>query len=320
MLASAPEVWREPANARAAIIYTLSGGRPELLHRLILDQLLPAGDMELARGALAYAVGRREDAWSLLEGVDARALPASLGANVALAQVSLSMDSDQARAVQYLETARLLAPGTLIEEAALRRQLTVASGMADADGFMALARQYLRRFPNSVYVANFLRAFPELWADLDLPGDAESFGKLEATVEGLHPEDRRAVYLAFAFDRLMAGEIEIARLVATGAADLADTGSAEALRAALYQAAAQVATPAPGAALDAIRAIDPAALSSGDAELHAAALAIAEQVWREPDAARLAEGDLESGMEAAEVLERARASIAAADALMERTR
>jgi chemotaxis protein MotC len=185
---------------------------------------------------------------------------------------------------------------------------------------MALARQYLRRFPASVYAANFLRAFPELWADLDLPGDAESFGKLEATVDGMRPEDRRSVYLALAFDRLMAGEIEIARLVATGAADLADTGSAEALRAALYQAAAQVATPAPGAALDAIRAIDPAALSPGDAELHAAALAIVEQVWREPDAARLAEGDLERDMEAAEVLERARASIAAADALMERTR
>jgi chemotaxis protein MotC len=319
LLAAAPEVWIEPANARAAIVYTLSGGRPDLLHRLIRDELLPAGEMDLAKGALAYAVGRREEAWSLLEKVDARALPASLGAHVALAQATLTIESDQGRAVEYLETARLLAPGTLIEEAALRRQLTVASAMADVESFMSLARQYVRRFPKSVYAVNFLRALPELWADLGLPGDAETFGKLETTVAGLASEDRRAVYLALAVDRLVAGETEIARLAATGASDLAASGSAEAVRAALYEAAAQVASPEPGVALDAIQAIDPASLSETDAHLHAAALAIADQVWSEHEPARVPEGDA-GEMEASAVLERGRASIAAADALLEEMR
>lgn len=318
-LAAEPELWRDPANARAAIIYVLSGGRPQLLHKLIQDGSLPAGEADLARGALAYATGRRDEAWSLLEKVDARALPASVGAHIALVQASLRMDADPRSAVEYLETARLLAPGTLVEEAALRRQLSVESGLADAESFMALARQYLRRFPHSVYAGNFLRAFPKLWADLGLPGDADSFARLEATVAELEPAERRALYLSLAHDRLVAGDTETARLVATGASELAGADGAEAARAGLYRAAAGVAGKAPALALDALEAIDPASLSGADAELHAAALAVAAEVQRPSDAApRL---DVDPGdLEAAEVLEQARQTLAAADALLERTR
>jgi chemotaxis protein MotC len=319
LLAAEPDVWREPANARAAIIYVLSGGRPHLLHKLIEEKLLPESETELARGALAYATGRREEAWSLLEKMDARDLPPALGAHLALMQASLTMDKDPGSAVAYLETARLLAPGTLIEEAALRRQLSVASALSDAESFMSLARQYLRRFPDSIYAANFMRAFPDLWAGLDLPGDAETFASLEATVAGLAGADRRAIYLALAHDGLVAGEVELARLTATGASGLAEADSAEGRRAALYAAAAQVAGEDTPRALEALRAIDPAALDEADAELHAAALSVAEQVRQEPESVRPPAGDA-GGAEPSAVLERAREAIAAADALLERTR
>lgn len=319
LLAANPEVWREPANARAAIVFTLGGGRPHLLHRLIREELLPAGETELAKAALAYATGRRDEAWSVLETVDARTLPPALGAHIALVQGGLTADSDPASALGYLETARLLAPGTLVEEAALRRQLSVASALSDAEGFMALARQYVRRFPNSVFAVNFLRSFPELWAGLDLPSDADTFAKLEATVAGLASGDRRKLYLALAFDRVVAGEVEIARLAATGASGLADAGSAEASRAALYEAAAGVAGRDSVLALEALEAIDPAALSEPDAELHAAALAVAEEVQRAPEPAGPLDPDA-GEPDASEMLERGRAAVAAADALLEKMR
>ena len=319
LMAAEGQIWREPANARAAIVYVLSGGRPQLLHRLIREGQLPPSETDLARGVLAYATGRREEAWSILEKIDARALPPTLGANVALVQATLTMETDRESAVEYLETARLLAPGTLIEEAALRRQLSVASALADAESFMSLARQYVRRFPRSVFAANFLRAFPELWAGLDLPGDADTFAKLEATVAGLDAGARRDIYLALSLDRLIAGEVEFARLAATGATGLAEAGSADAARAALYGAAAQVASEAPSPAIDAIRAIDPASLAPADAELRAAALQVADQVQSEPEAAELTGGDT-GDLEASEVLARARQAIAAADALLERSR
>ncbi len=322
-LAADPELWREPANARAAIVYVLSGGRPQLLHKLIQEENLPPTEADLARGALAYATGRRDEARALLEDVDARALPASVGAHIALVQASLTMDSDPEIAVGHLETARLLAPGTLVEEAALRRQLSVESALADAESFMALARQYFRRFPHSVYASNFLRAFPKLWADLDMPATADSFAKLEATVAGLEPEDRRALYLSLAHDRLLAGDTETAGLVAIGASEIAGADSTAAARAGLYSAAAGVAGKASALALEALEALDPALLSGADAELHAAALAVAGEVQRPSDAApRL---DVDQGvdpgdLEAAEVLEQARQTLAAADALLERTR
>lgn len=319
LAAADPDVWREPANARAAIVYVLSGGRPQLLHRLIQDEQLAKSERDLAQGALAYATGRRDEAWSFLEGVDARALPPSLGAHVALVQASLTMETDRERAVEYLETARLLAPGTLIEEAALRRQLSVASALADAESFMSLARQYVRRYPRSLYASNFLRAFPELWVGLDLPGDADAFARLESTVAGVAPDDRRDLYLALSRNRLVAGDIDIARSAAMGASALAEAGSAAAVRAGLYEAAAQVASDETSLAVGAIEAIDPVSLSEEDARLRAAALAVADQVRRPPESAKLPGGDT-GDLEASEVLDRGRQVVAAADALLEKTR
>ena len=311
-------VWREPVNARAAIVYVLSGGWPHFLQRLIDGAALPEAETELARGAFAYAMGRRDEAWSRLGTVDARALPPSLGAHIALVQASLAMESDPRSAAGYLDTARLLAPGTLIEDAALRRELTVASGMADAERFMFLARQYIRRFSHSVYAANFLRAFPQLWVDLRLAADQESFGKLEATVAGLDPTSRRALYLALARHRLVAGDISLAGFAAAQAAPLSEAGSPEAMRAALYGAAAQVVAGDPGAAVERLAAVDPSLLSAADAELRAAALSVADQVRHEPERAALPQDAAE--LETSAVMQRGIDALAAADALLKRIR
>ncbi len=312
-------VWREPANARAAIVYVLSGGWPHFLQRLIHAGSLPDAEADLARGALAYATGRRDEAWAGLRAVEARALPPLLGAHVALVQASLTMERDPASAAGYLETARLLAPGTLIEDAALRREVSVASDMANAERFTFLARQYIRRFARSVYAPNLVRAFPQLWAGLGLPNDADSFMRLEATVAGLDPASRGELYLALARHRLVAGDTVLAGFAAARAAELAEAGSSEAMRAALYGAAAEVAGGGSARAVERLRGVDPARLSRPDAELQTAALAVADQVWRE---APLKDATPREAVEfeASAVLQRASAAIAAADALLRRTR
>jgi chemotaxis protein MotC len=307
-------VWREPANARAAIVYVLNGGRPLLLRKLLDDGDLPEAQSEIARGALAYATGRREAAWSILAEVDARALPPSLGAHVALVQASLTMQSDPESAAGYLATARLLAPGTLIEDAALRRELSVVSELADVEGFVFLARQYIRRFPNSVYAPNFVRAFPQLWSGLGLASDEAALGKLDAIVAGLEVESRRELYLALARHGLVVGDIRLADFAAIQAAEMAGPGSAAATRAALYKAAAEVAGSGPARAAERLGAIDPATLSAPDAELHAAVLAVADQVWSEIEAAG-APADA-GALGASGVLGRGQEAIAAADTLL----
>jgi chemotaxis protein MotC len=53
-------VWTEPRNARAAVIYVLSGGDPSVLRNLVKSGAALAIDDRLVKGALAY--GERHDA------------------------------------------------------------------------------------------------------------------------------------------------------------------------------------------------------------------------------------------------------------------
>ena len=58
-----------------------------------------------------------------------------------------------------LDRARLLAPGTLVEEAALRRSIAVAAKLGDAKRFLRLSEQYVRAYLRSPYASQFADAF-----------------------------------------------------------------------------------------------------------------------------------------------------------------
>jgi hypothetical protein len=62
-------------------------------------------------------------------------------------------------AIRLLDLARVLAPGTLVEETALRRELVLADEIADIDKFTFLSSEYIWRFPNSAYFDSFRQRF-----------------------------------------------------------------------------------------------------------------------------------------------------------------
>ena len=158
-LAVDPAVWKEPRNTRAAVLFLLSGGKPSVV-RTVLSRSETAPDLDrLLKGALAYGEGQDEAARTLLDPVDPRTLPSGLGGQVALIQAALQADRNPAKASRSLDLARLLMPGTLVEEAALRRQIFLMSGPEATDKFSLLSRQYIRRFKTSVYAANFKQRF-----------------------------------------------------------------------------------------------------------------------------------------------------------------
>ena len=68
-------------------------------------------------------------------------------------------EKEPAKALAYLDDARLLAPGTLIEEAAFRRQIALIASAGDGERYEMMVARYLRRFPNSVYAGNFRQQF-----------------------------------------------------------------------------------------------------------------------------------------------------------------
>lgn len=287
LMAANPEAWTDPKNVRAAVMYALSGGEPRVLKTLFSRRSLPGVDEKLLNGALAYSEGRDADAAELLAAVDVRALEPNLGAHVALVQSALLAAKDAKKAIALLDVARLLAPGTLIEEAALRRQASVVAASGNMDAFNALVSHYMRRFPNSVYATGFREQFAAEVAG-DWYGHApEQLAKLETMLEGLDVATRRQSYMLIAHRAVIGGRVELARLAARHAVALAAEGSAEHTRSRIYEAAILIVTEDYDAGVATLDAIDRSKLEAGDAALLDAAIAVAREVRRPTQTADL---------------------------------
>ncbi|MCG6122733.1 MAG: chemotaxis protein [Microvirga sp.] len=268
-------VWRETRNAHAAVAFVLGGGPPSILERLLALDPPPAADPALIRGALAYAMGREAQAREGLDDVDPLAVSGHLGAQIAIARSALAVRDDPAEAARLLSIARLLAPGTLIEEAALRREIFVEGQRGEMRRFEYLVIQYLRRFRHSVYAGNFRQRFILLLTQMDFARDVENFLRLEAILAQLDGPGERDLYLHFARHALLEGRMELARFAAARATALSAGGSAEEARAQFYDAAAAIVTPDFEPAAERLLSLDPGALPETDSPLLAAAMSSA---------------------------------------------
>ena len=239
-LAADPSVWQDGRNARAAVTYTLSGGGPRLMRGLVKLNPPIAIDADLAAGALAYIENREEEARKRLMPLDARNLPMSLGGQVALVQAGLIARQDLARAIRLLDDARLLMPGTLVEEAALRREVFLVAQTGNLDRFEFLSRQYLRRFAVSIYAEDFRQRFATAVARLGIADGDDRFPRLEAILKSSDPENQRALFLQLAQAAVVHGKLGTARSAAADAAALAPIGGGDSMRAGLYDAAASI--------------------------------------------------------------------------------
>ena len=146
LLDADPALWRESRNARAAIIYALSGGQPRVVRKILETASPPEAEATLMVGALAYVEGRLAKAKQILMPIDAMSVAPALGGYLAFTQSALIASEDPGRALRLLDEARVLAPGALIEEAALRRSALLADEMQDLDRFIASSSQYIRRY------------------------------------------------------------------------------------------------------------------------------------------------------------------------------
>ena len=316
--AADPAVWKEPRNADAAALYLFSAGKARTIRALVEQGVVFAADRDrLVKGALAYAEGQDEVARALLGKYDPRSLPRALGGHLALVLATMSADKDPGRAEAMLDSARLLVPGTLVEEAALRRQVFLLADVASLDKFTALSRQYMRRFRGSVYATNFKARLTSFAVRLAVAGDVAQLSKVDTAFVELPQAERRSLYLTLARDALLAGRADTARYAAGRAAALSPD-AADAERARLYTAAAGVANDASPEGRAALTGLDRGRLSARDAELQDAALAVATSIDdglgdRGQDVGR--DGAASDGASAA-LIDRARRAMAAGDALL----
>jgi len=290
--AAKPEVWQQSRNARAAVIYLLSGGQPRVVTRLLEGGNIPKDDENLMRGALAYELGHEAEARQLLGAIDPKSLELTLAGQVAFVQSMLLTTIDAKKAVGLLDLARLLSPGGLVEEAALRREIALVGDIArDPEKFMALAAQYMNRYPKSPYAGNFLKGFTAALLRLRLAEDVANFPKFDSMTANLGRDDRRSLFLTIARAALVSGKIAMADVAAGKALTLAAADSADAARGRLYQAAGRALTDQYESAVAELQAIDPKKLSKRDAALLAAARTVALRVRETTSAAPAAAPD-----------------------------
>jgi chemotaxis protein MotC len=186
-------------DARAALKFVMSGGPPDILRFLIDNSYLPTRYLKLAVGVLAYAEGRKADANRLLRNVDPRELEASLGGHLALIK-ALSVGARRPNEIRkLLNDARLLSPGTIVEESALRRQIPLEAMQPDNGQFDMLVSRYLRRFSQSVYANGLLLQVAETLARDDYAGgDEKKMRAIEGFLDHLRPAKRKRFLMTLA--------------------------------------------------------------------------------------------------------------------------
>lgn len=286
LLSYNPSVWREPRNVNAVVTYVLSGGSPRVAQRVFASGNCPDDDKKLLEGALAYSEGRESRARALLADIDPRTLDPLVGGHVALAQAALMAEKSPREAVALLDLARVLAPGTLVEEAALRREIFLIHATGDFERFISLSGEYIRRFHRSTYADNFREHFSDAVARLNISGDSAQLQQIDDALSSLDPADQLNIYLMIARASVLTGRITVAQFAASRAESLAAPDSTEICRAELYDGAAEIFTPGYAHGESLLNSVDAAHLSREEGTLRDAALSVSRQIheWAQVDA------------------------------------
>jgi chemotaxis protein MotC len=270
--------WSDKRNARALVAYLFSGGSASAIADGIQKSSLAPSYAALYEGALAYGLGNDEAARKILMPIDARTQPSGLGGHLALVQATLAAQTDQAGAIAFLDLARLLEPGTLIEEAALRKEISLIGATGDLDKFAMLTRRYLSAFPKSLYADNFKQLVAQDAMQLGAVDTDEAGAKLVKLVAGLGAEERRGLFLTIARDAVIAGRLKIGALASEQAGRLAQGSERDQAKALVYFGAATIVGDKYENGLRALRTAAPGRLDVQDRALLESALGVAETI------------------------------------------
>ena len=189
--------------------FALSGGDPQATQEL-LDRTPPAEELvHLYDAVKLYVEGNMAGSAKAFDEakfdqVDLRLLPYL---ELAKGTANLEMGVDKAKS--SFENVLLLAPGTLLEEVALRRLIAISVNLKDRDLFLRCAHFYLRRYSQSPFFREFVRA---LVLGTETVKSVVEFEALARKVEALPDAQRRPVFMAIVSKLVRQGALEAATI------------------------------------------------------------------------------------------------------------
>ena len=222
------------------------------------------------------------DALELLKPLDLAALDTRVAGQVAFARSVLRAHADAKGATADLDWARLMAPGGLVEEAALRREAELCVEARDPARAALMIRQYADRFAASLYAAEFFKGLARRIAASALADDPASFRLLSDAAARLPADARRDFLLGLARAAALSGRLDAAAAAAEAGLKLAAAGSDEEAKGRLYLAAARVLADGPDVATANLDAVAMGRLDRSDAALLGAARNVAAQLRAPP--------------------------------------
>ncbi|WP_075292496.1 chemotaxis protein MotC [Pararhizobium arenae] len=280
------KVFDDPRNVDAALIYAMSGGNPATLSYLVSRDISGNFDTRITDALVHYLGGKG----GLVVEQLSKAIPeyrnARIGPYLYLILGNATAQQDPKTSLKYYDWARLVAPGTNIEEAALRRSLVIATRQKVIDKGFSYSLSYARRFLTSPYASQFADVFVELAVD-NYNDETES--KLQEILSFMDAPRQREVYLRIARRAAIGGMAGLTRL-STERAEALSLGEADAqpkALASLYSGLVDVPSDGILKAVENISAIPDAELSPRDRALRDAARAVADEVLRRPTAESL---------------------------------
>lgn len=275
-----PKIFQDPRNVDAALIYAMSGGNPATLEYLVARDVDGNFDNRVSDALRKYLSGKGTLIAKSLGDIASEYKNAKIGPYLALVAGNVTLTKDPAAALKFYDWARLTAPGTIVEEAALRRSLAVAVDAKIVDKASLYANGYARRFLYSPYASQF--------ADLFVRFVVEHYEVLkpediEATLGYMDSDRRREVYLRVAREAAIAGRKELATMAAEQAKLLSGTEEGADALAKLYGSLVGVPTENVDDAMAELMKIPEEALSPRDRALRQAAETVAKEVLRKPE-------------------------------------
>lgn len=312
-----PAVFDDDRNVDAALIYAMSGGNPQTLEYLVARDVNGYFDNRVTDILRKYLSGKGLLVAKTLVETAQEYKDKKIGPYLALVGGNVTIARSPEDALKLYDLARLNAPGTIIEEAALRRSVAICVDKGLIDQGLQYSQRYVRRFLHSPYASQFADLFVKLLVEHD--HDVKTTDVV-GILSFMDEPRQREIYLRIARAAAISGKGELARMAAARAQALSgDSKNAFGALADFYGGMAAIPTDKVDTAARDISTISDTELSPRDQILRAAARSVAEQVLRQPDAASLTQGsantpDDQQGASAQSAAEGAVAEGAAAEA------
>lgn len=274
-----PKLYQDPRNVDAALIYAMSGGNPATLEYLVARDIDGNFDNRVSDALRKYLSGKGTLIAKSLGDIANEYKNAKIGPYLALVAGNVTLTKDPVAALKFYDWARLTAPGTIVEEAAMRRSLAIAVDAKIVEKASLYANGYARRFLYSPYASQF--------ADLFVRFVVEHYEVLqpqdiEATLGYMDVDRRREIYLRVAREAAIAGRKDLATMAADQARLLSGSEQGADALANLYGSLVGVPTENVDDAMAVLMQIPEEALSPRDRALRQAAETVAKEVLRKP--------------------------------------